>query len=806
MNKIRLSLLCLLAAGSLAAQSVDLSKLSSSQKEAYMKYTQGGKTGTSTNKNDMVEEDENATNRTVDSVYQKRPPMQPKAKGPTIFGSQLFSHENLTFEPKLNIPTPPKYVLGSYDQLLIDISGLYEASYKLKITPDGTIRIPNVGPIKVSGMKIEDASRLIRNRVGSIYMGVNTGQTHVNVSLGNIRSIRVTMVGEVTRPGTYTLPSLATAFNALYACGGPDSLGTMRDIKVVRRGQVVAHIDVYQYLLDGVLSNNISLQDEDIIKIDSYKLRVSVKGAVKHNGLFEALSGETLKNLVRFAGGYTDNAYKGNITVLRLTDNERTVINVKENLIDGFTLKSGDSCFISTTDDKYDNRVDVNGYVNRPGIYAYETGMTVSQLIIKAGGLKENAYMSMAYITRKKDNQIPEVIGFNPGNVLNGTDKDILLQKNDSVKIGSLFDFREGQSVSIWGAVKSPGTFPLDENITLKGLLFKARGFSDNASTDSVELVRIIKDQHTLLTTDKRTTVRKFAIDKDLNFKPGEGDILLQNGDQVIVHFISGYETIRMVSVEGEVLKPGEYNINDKFERISDLVRRTGGFTRYAYLPGAYLIRTESSTGAEQKLKQIMADNTKKSMETQNGDVANASSSLLKTGVKSMEDYAAMDTLQEKISNKSSNIDEIYKSEGLVGIDLKEIMAHPGDKQDLYLEDGDMLYIPRELQTVRVLGEVLFPTYVRYDKRMSFNGYISNAGGFSNIANKKHAFVLYANGTAKSTSSFLGIKHYPKVKPGARIVIPQKPTEIKNKMSTAETISLMSSLATVAAVIVSLLK
>ena len=797
MNKIRLTLLCLAAAGSLFAQNVDVSKLSPEQKAAYAKYTGtagAAKTATATETEEVV------TERTVDAGTQQAKPNA----GTGVFGSELFSSQNLTFEPKLNIPTPPSYILGTYDEIDIDISGLYEANYKLKVSTEGTIRIPNVGPIKVSGMKMSDATRLIRNRVGSIYMGVSTGQTHVNVTLGSIRSIRVTVIGEAARPGTYTLPSLATAFNALYACGGPGAMGSMRDIEVIRHGQVVTKIDVYHFLVDGVLKGNIALQDEDVLKISSYQLRVTIKGAVKHNGIFEALPDETLSNLIHFAGGYTDNAYKTNITLLRLTDIEKTVVDIKESEIPTFALKSGDEYAISTTYDEFNNRVDINGSVYRPGAYALEPGMTVKQLIAKADGVTKDAYLNMAYITRKKENEIPEIIGLALGDVLHGIVPDVPLQKDDQVEIRSLFDYREGQSVSIWGAVKSPGSFPLIENITLKDLIFKARGFSEMASTDSVELIRIIKDQKTLLTTDVKTQTMKFALDKDLNFKSGQGDILLENGDQVIVRSISGYEGIRMVRVEGEVIQPGDYNITNKSERLSDLVRRSGGFTRYAYPLGAYLIRNEKQTGVEKKLNQIIAGNAKKQMETEDNNAIDVS--LLKaSGGTSLKSISTMDSIQQKLKG-TSNIDKLNETEGIVGIDLKTIMSHPGGKNDLFLEEGDVLYVPRELQTVRVMGEVLFPTFVRYDSHMSFNGYISNAGGFSNIANKKQAFVLYANGTAKSTSSFLGIKHYPKIKPGARIVIPQKPTEIKNSMTTAETISVMSSLATVAALIFSVLK
>jgi len=794
MNKIRLILLCLMTAGSLVAQNVDVSKLSPEQKAAYAKYT--GAAGTA----QTATATENVTERTVDAGTQQAKP----DAGTGVFGSELFSSQNLTFEPKLNIPTPPSYILGTYDELNIDISGLYEANYKLKVSTEGTIRIPNVGPIKVSGMKMADATRLIRNRVGSIYMGVSTGQTHVNVTLGSIRSIRVTVIGEATRPGTYTLPSLATAFNALYACGGPGALGSMRNIEVIRHGQVVTNIDVYHFLVDGVLKGNIALQDEDVLKISSYKLRVTIKGAVKHNGIFEALPDETLSDLVHFAGGYTDNAYKTNITLLRLTDIAKTVVDVKGSEIPTFALKSGDEYTVSTTYNEFDNRVDIDGSVYRPGAYALESGMTVKQLIAKADGITKDAYLNMAYITRKKENEIPEIIGFALGDVLHGLAPDVPLQKDDKVEIRSLFDYREGQSVSIWGAVKSPGTFPLIENITLKDLIFKARGFSEMASTDSVELIRVIKDEKILLNTNVKTIVKKFALDKDLNFKSGQGDILLENGDQVIVRSISGYEGIRMVRIEGEVIQPGDYNIKSKSERLSDLVSRSGGLTRYAYPRGAYLIRNEKQTGVEKKLNQIMAESAKKQLESQDNNTVDVA--LLKaSGATSLKDLSKMDSIQQKLKG-TSNINKLNETEGIVGIDLNAIMHHPGSPEDLYLEESDVLFVPRELQTVRVLGEVLFPTLVRYDRHLTFSDYISNAGGYSNIANKKHAFVLYANGTAKSTKSFLGINRYPTIRPGARIVVPQKPAEIKNRMSTAETISMMSSLATVAALIFSVLK
>jgi len=802
MNKLKLILLSLFVVSGLFAQ--DLSKLTPEQLAMYKKYMAGKNATTST---PAITPKENVTIRTVDendslmTTPKLKPEVTPAPKL-TLFGSYLFNTQNLTFEPKLNIPTPPNYILGTYDELIIDISGLYEANYKLKVSPEGIVRIPNVGSVNVAGLTMENATRIIKNRVAKVYMGVPSGETRVNVSLGNIRSIRITVVGEAVRPGTYTLPSLATAFNALYSCGGPNDIGTMRDIKVIRAGKVIAKLDVYQFLVDGLLLDNIALQDEDILKIDPYKIRVSFSGAVKHTGIFEEVQDETLKDLIRYAGGFSDNADRSKITVFRYTEKGKTVVDVLENELSSFQLKSGDSCNVTHTYNKFDNRVDIKGSVYRPGAYALEPGLTVKKLIAKADGIKEDAYLNMAYITRKKENQIPEIIGFNLGEVLKGNAPDVLLQKDDSVAIRSLFDYREGQKVFISGEVKSPGTYPLIENITLKDLIFKARGFTEMASTDSVELIRPIKNQDSLLLYNIKSIVMKFAIDKNLNFKPGSGDKLLENGDQVIVRTISGYEGIRMVRVEGEILHPGSYNITNKAERISDVVKRSGGFTHYAYPVGAFLIRSESTNVIEQKLNKIMIENSKNQLQTQ---AKSLDANLLKAaGATTVEGYTAMDSIQKKLSG-SSVVDKIFKTEGVVGLNLKEIMQNPGGKYDLKLEEGDIIYVPRELQTVRVLGQVLFPTIVRYDDTMSLKDYISNSGGFSINANRSKVFVLYANGAAKSTNSFFGFKFYPRIEPGARIVVPENPIEIKNKLTTAETVAILTSITSVVALVYSIL-
>jgi protein involved in polysaccharide export with SLBB domain len=822
MKKLKLIILSFLVVSSVLAQ--DLSKLSPDQQETYKKYM-AGKNAQATDKpttttpgdketderkldneeNDSLQLKPTKTKTTTTTTTTTTTPLDLKDKKEElkVFGSYLFSNQNLTFEPKLNIPTPPKYILGTYDELIIDISGLYEANYKLKVSPDGIIRIPNIGLVKVSGLTMDVAANTIKNRVSKVYMGVSSGETRVNVSLGNIRSIRVTVVGEAVRPGTYTLPSLATAFNALYSCGGPNEIGTMRDIKVIRAGKVIANLDVYRFLVDGILADNIALQDEDIIKIDPYKVRVYMDGAVKRKAIYEGLQGESLQNMLRYAGGFADNAYREIVTTYRYTGKDKSVIDVANKQMKDFVLNSGDSVVVSNTMlDKFKNRIDITGEVKRPGIYGYEPGLTVKELIAKANGVTDDAYLNMAFITRKVENKVPQILGFNLGELLKGNIQDVPLQKNDSVVIAKLMDYQEKQKVTILGAVKKPGDYPYVEKMTVKDLIYQAKGFTELASTDSVELVRVIKDKNILMNTNVKTTVEKFALDKDLNFVNGVGNEMLQNNDQVIVRSISGYEGIRNVRVEGEILHPGSYNIINKAERISDVVKRAGGFTNYAYPKGAFLIRTESANAIEQKLNKIMEENSKNQLE--NASKTLDATMLRQSGATSVQGYTAMDSIQKKLSG-SKVIDKIFVKEGAVGLNLKDIIAHPGGKYDLKLEENDIIYIPRELQTVRVLGQVLFPTIVRYDRDMNLRGYISNSGGFALNANRSKVFVLYPNGSAKSTESFLWMNFYPKIEPGSRIVVPEKAVEIKNKLTPAETVAILTSISSVVALMYSIL-
>lgn len=800
--KLKILLFSLFTAVTLSAQDmskIDLSKLTPEQVEMYKKYMASKSAATAVaNQTNDAGNQENRKVTATDSV--KNTPAS-KTNG-AVFGSYLFNTQNLTFEPKLNIPTPANYVLGAYDELIVDISGLYEANYKLKVSPEGTIRIPNIGPVKVAGKTVEESSRSIRNEVSRVYQGVGSGETRVNITLGNIRSISVSIIGEVVRPGTYTLPSLATAFNALYACGGPSETGSMRQVNVIRNGKNIAIIDVYRFLTDGVLQNNVLLHDGDVIKVDAYKIRVNLRGAVKQPGRFEGVEGETLGDLIRYSGGFADDAYTQMATVVRIADNQKKVIDVLKQDYKSFKLKSGDDFYISANTDKFKNRVEIAGSINRPGMYALETSATVRQLLENAAGLKEDAFLNMAIITRKRDNQIPELINFNLGDVISGKKPDVQLQRDDKVEIKSLFEYREGYKVSIAGEVKSPGTYPLIENLTLIDLILKARGFTEAASTDSIELIRIIKDKNQLLTGNDKTIVRKFKIDKTLDMNSSDGKIVLENGDQVVVRRITGFEPIRMVKVDGEVLRPGDYNITSKTECLSDLIKRAGGFTQYAYPAGAFLIRNLKLDNSQLRLNNFLSETAKSQIQKSTSSEIDANL-LQQVGLNSIKGVAALDSLQQKLSG-TDIVNNIEKSEGLVGIDLTQIMHNPRGKNDLILEEGDVVYIPRELQTVRVMGEVFFPTYVRYDKTSCLKDYLNSAGGASNKALRSKIFVLYPNGTSKSTKSFLFLRFYPRILPGSQILVPQKQIDIRQKMTTGETISVMSSVTSVAALVYSL--
>lgn len=662
-------------------------------------------------------------------------PEQSKFIDNRIFGSDLFSNSKMSFAPNQNMPTPKNYIVGPGDVLVVDVYGYAENTMQLTVSSEGNVRIPNVGPVMVNGLTIEAVQTKIKKQLSSIYSSIASGNTQVAVTIGNVKSISVYITGNVARPGTYTLSSLSTVYNALYACSGPSSSGSLRNIKVVRDGKEIATIDLYTFLTSGNLSNNISLQDQDVIHVPAYDIRVSIDGALKRPGVFEMKQGETLKDLLSYAGGFTENAYQNRITVQRTTDKEKSVADVSSELYGMFPLQTGDQFIVAEVLDRFSNRVKIYGGVFRPGSYALDSSMTLMDLVKKADGLLEDAYLERATITRLRDDLTPELISFNVKDLLDGK-FNLLLKKEDEVTIGSMKDLEEKKTVSIYGQVLAPGTFPYYENMTVKDLIFLAKGFKEFAAIDKIELSRRIKDDSKLKENIEKNEVKIISVDRGLT-AGGDGDIKLESGDMISVRLKEGIESNKSMSLLGEVRAPGDYVITNKKERISDIMARAGGITSYAYVQGAFLIRKGSRSAAER-----------------------------------MRDAKLIQKLSETEGDPEL-IKQIQSRTDLVGIEMERILKHPGGDEDIFVEDGDMIYVPKQLQTITVNGKVQVPGMMVY-KGHSARKAIRRSGGFGMHADKRHVYVAYANGEMQSTGHFWFMKNYPKVKPGAHLYVPEK--------------------------------
>ncbi|MEJ6981608.1 SLBB domain-containing protein [Pedobacter sp. P351] len=694
-----------------------------------------------------------------------------------IFGSELFKNSKISFEPNLRLATPQNYQLGPDDELNIDIYGYSEANYKLKVSPDGNINIPYVGMVSVGGQTIEQASQRIRSRLASIYPNMRGGNTKVNITLGNIRSIKVTLLGEVTRPGTYTLSSLSTVFNALYSSGGPAENGSFREIEIIRNNRVIAKLDVYEFLLRGFQRNNIRLQDQDIIRIPTYRKRVEFSGEVKRPAIFEATTNESLEDVIAFAGGFTSEAYTARIKVIQNTAKERRISDVLANNFNTYTPQNGDKYFAEPILDRFENRVSITGAVFRPGQYQLEPALTLGQLIRKAEGITEDAFLPRGYITRLRADNSPELISFDLTKIMNGSTADITLQREDQVTISSIFDLREEYKISIEGEVRSPGTIGYAENMSLEDLIILAGGFKEGASPKRIEISRRVKDSEAGAANSRIAQVYQLDVDKNLIIQGPKFN--LQPFDIISVRNAAGYEIQRQVRVEGEVLYPGTYTITRKDERISDLIKRVGGLTDLAYLSGASLKRTEASEKGSGKNK-------------------------INTAEEDQQKILKLQRLQETAKDSTDIIQQqdILRND-FVGIDLERILDKPKTKLDLILEEGDVLRVPKQLQTVKVSGEVLYPTTAIYNGGKTFRQYISDAGGFSDRSLKKRSYVIYANGAVRSTGKFLFFNNYPMVKPGAEIFVPKKAEQ--KKLSASEIVGLTSGIASLGAIILGVL-
>jgi protein involved in polysaccharide export with SLBB domain len=684
-----------------------------------------------------------------------------------IFGRQLFANPATTFEPNLRLPTPLNYILGTGDQLMVDIYGYSEVNYSLTISPDGTVNIPNIGVTTLSGLTIEAATARIKSKLSTIYSALNTGQTKLSVTLGNIRSIRVILNGEVMKPGTYTLPSLATAFTALYSSGGPTDNGSFRNVEIIRNGKKIASLDVYDFILNGDLKGNVSLRDQDIINIPTYIKRVEIVGEIKRPAIFELKSAEDLNKLLEFAGGFTEKAFKARIKVLKNTDTERRIADITKDEFNSYIPSSGDKYFVNEILDRFQNRVSIQGAIFRPGDYELEKGLTVKQLILKAEGLKEDAFKNRAYITRLTDDLNTELISVDLNKIMAGTEKDITLKREDVLSISSIFDLKEEFNISINGEVRKPGSFRYQENMSLEELIMMAGGFRESATPQRIEISRRVKNSDATSKSAITAEVFQMTIDRKLTIEASK--FILEPFDIVTIRTAPGYETQRQVKIDGEVLYPGYYTITKKDERISDLVKRAGGLTAQAFTDGASLKRTGSfETEIDKEKEQQKIQQFQKIQ-------------------KNAKDSTAL------------NLENLAIRNSFVGINLTRILDKPSTKQDLFLENGDILNVPKELQTVKVSGEVLSPNTVVYNKNKTFKSYVSSAGGFGQNAKKGRAYVIYANGEVKSTKKFLVFNNYPVIRTGAEIFIPKNAE--KRKLTPTETVGILAGLASFGAIV-----
>lgn len=689
-----------------------------------------------------------------------------------VFGREIFSEKNLTFEPVLNIPTPVNYRLSAGDEVLIHVWGDSELNLKLTISPDGTIIIPDIGPVALSGLTIEAAEQRIRQELGRIMATIDGREpnTFVSVSLGQIRSIKVNIVGEAVVPGTYTLTSLATLFNALYAAGGVNNIGSLRSIKVYRNSKEIANLDVYNYLLHGEYNTNIRLEDNDMIIIGPYEQLVVAKGKIKRNRIFELKKGETLSQLLDMAGGFTGDAYTKDVTVKRKSGTRYQIATVTEEQFPTFTFHDGDSLLVDSVIPFYENRITISGAIWRPGEYELSPSVhTVKQLIQQAAGLKGDEFIGRAQITRLNPDFTHSVIAINIQDILNGTSPDIELQNEDQLYIPSLFDLREPYTIKVGGAVNQADTvLPYRKNMTIEDAIVLAGGLQEAAATVNVEVARRIKNPQSSQSTEQIAKVFKFTLKDGLETSSGDTLFTLAPFDEVYVRFSPGYQKQQVVKVNGEVMFAGSYALPHKNTRLSDLIKESGGITPGAYVKGASLKRKLSDDEIRQVETLLQLSNANKQ-----------SKDSISLSMADIHDYP-------------------------VGINLEKALSHPGCTEDLVLQDGDILYIPQLQSTVKISGAVTYPNSITYNKGMSVRDCLSQAGGYNDLS-RKYPIVIYMNGqvaTTRKTGIFF--KRYPKVEPGCEIVVPSK-SQRDRGASLSEIMSISSSATSMAAMVTSII-
>jgi len=677
----------------------------------------------------------------------------------TIFGSELFTQNSLVFEPNLRIPAPAGYVLGPGDEIVISVFGYSEQKYDVTLDDQGDIYIPNAGPILLNGLTMEKATEKIKSTLAStIYRAISSGRTKVQVSLGKIKSIRITVIGQAKKPGTFTVSSLTTLFNALYLCGGPTPLGSYRAIEVIRGNNITRTADLYHFLVNGIQQDNILLQEGDVIRIPYYKKRVKISGNVKREGKFEMLDSENFNDLLTYCGGFTDDAYRGAVSVTRITDTAKKIIDLPALQFNDFQPKGSDEYVVSRLQDIFSNRVFIAGAVNRPGPYQLSNDITVNDLINKAGGLTQDAYTERVTIFRARPNKMPTTMSIDLDSIQQYNQK-IYLQKDDSLYIHSIFEYSDHEYIKVEGSVRKPGEIPWRDHFSLNDLLLSVGGLSESGDSSNIEISRRIRNANIDQAVHDESTV--FNVDLGDEKEP-QNQIFLQPYDIVIVKTLPGYTTQRVILVQGEVKSPGKYSLIKTGDRISDIISRTGGLKASAD-SNSITIRRITKTNLSKQEKEGLFQRV-------------------------------LDINPDSLAQNPRLKGEIYSEYDLISVDLATALAHPESPGNLALDDGDILSVNRSSNLVKVSGEVYFPTIVAYKPNENLKYYVQQAGNFTAYARKSGALVIYPDGKAASVKHFLWIKTYPSVTPRSEIYVPQKEKNNRQRLSVAELALLVSSL------------
>ena len=684
-----------------------------------------------------------------------------------VYGRNIFNSRNLTFAPSQNLPTPVNYRLAAGDEIIIDIWGTNQITYRETISPEGSINISGVGPIYLNGMTINDADEYLRKELGKIFTSLHGDNptSDMKVTLGQIRTIQINVMGEVAVPGTYTLSSFSNIFHALYRAGGIGKLGSLRNIYLMRNGKKIATVDVYDFILRGKTMDATRLQEGDVIIVPPYEILVDIQGNVKRPMFYEMKNGETVQTLIDYAGNFTGDAYTKNVRMTRQNGKEYQIYTIDNLDYSVFKLMDGDVVSIGAMLERFENKLEIKGAVYRPGIYQFSGQLnTVKQLVEKAEGVMGDAFLTRAVLHREREDLTKEVIQVDLKNILNGSKPDIALQRNDELYIPSIHDLQDIGTISVFGEVARPGTFPYAENTTLEDLIIQAGGLRESASTVRIDISRRIKDSKGTTTSDKIGEMYTFSL-KDGFVIDGEPGFQIKPYDQIFVRKSPTYQEQINVEVSGEVLYAGTYALTQKSERVSDLVKKAGGITPYAYVRGA-------------KISRRINDEERRRMNT-------------------VLEMARNVDEKDSIYVSKLELGDIY----YVGIDLEAALRNPGSDADIVLREGDQLIVPEYNNTVRISGDVMYPNTVSYVEGKNLKYYIEQAGDYGETAKKKRAYIVYMNGQVKKAK-----KYNSHIEPGCEIIVPTKQKNafrLQNILSIATT---SASLATMIASIANIIK